>query len=58
MDRTIYKIGKSKDTKISEEKFKAEIEKGGGGYSATPMSSREVLIIKDGVLKYRLYKED
>lgn len=53
---TIYKIGKSKDTKISDEKFKAEIEK--GGYFATPISNREVHITKDGVLKFRLYKED
>lgn len=53
---TIYKIGKSKDTKISEEKFKAEIEK--GGYTASALSSRELHILKDGVLKYRLYKED
>lgn len=53
---TIYKIGKTKDTKVSEEKFKTEIDK--GGYFATPISSREVHITKDGVLKYRLYKED
>lgn len=53
---TIFKIGKTKDTKISEEKFKTEINK--GGYFATPVSSREVQITKDGVLKFRLYKED
>ena len=53
---TIYKIGKSKDTPISEEKFKTEIKK--GGYTASALSSRELHILKDGVLKYRLYKED
>lgn len=53
---TIYKIGKTKDTKISDEKFKAEIEK--GGYTASTISSRELHILKDGVLKFRLYKED
>ena len=53
---TIYKIGKSKDTKISDEKLKSELEK--GGYTASAISSRELHILKDGVLKYRLYKED
>lgn len=53
---TIYKIGKSKDTKISEEKFNAEIEK--GGYFATPVSNKEIVIAKDGVVKFRLRKED
>ena len=53
---TIYKIGKTKDTQISEEKFKSEIKK--GGYTASTVSSRELIILKDGVVKYRLYEED
>lgn len=53
---TIYKIGKSKDTKISYDKFKAEYLK--GGYSVIVVSNVETIINKDGVAKFRIRKED
>lgn len=51
-----YKVGKTKDTKTTKEKFDAEFLK--GGYDVLVVSDVETKILKDGAIKYRIRKED
>ena len=51
-----YKVGKSKDTKTTKEKFNEDFLK--GGYDVLVVSDVETKILKNGAVKYRIRKED